>query len=150
MKTFIVSISIILCAQLHAQESDPVRWHFSSKKVADNTYELHFTATINQPWHIYAQDNNEDITKPTTFSFNKNPVVLIQEKLKEVGTLKTEKVGTAGITVRYFENKVDFTQVIKLKANVKTNISGKVGYMACAGGVCLTPSEKIFNISVGL
>lgn len=131
----------------YAQEMDPVHWQFSSKKIGDKLYEIHFTADIEAPWHIYSRDNNEDLTQPTVFDYNKNPLLDISGFPKEVGKLQTETVSDA--TVKYYEGGVDFVQVVKLKAAVKINVAGRLHYMACTGGRCLPPVERRFSISLG-
>ena len=50
---------------LNAQS--PVSWTFSSKKIADKTFELHLTADIQSGWHLYSQEQPEDaIAIPTS------------------------------------------------------------------------------------
>lgn len=124
----------------------PVRWQFSSKKIADKTYELHFTAYIEQPWHIYAHDMNEDLGLPTTFEFSKNPMVDITGKIQETGELIEEDA--AGVKIKFYEKKVDFIQVVKVKAAIKTTVSGKIDYMACTRQMCLPPAKQNFNFSL--
>jgi thiol:disulfide interchange protein DsbD len=51
--------------------------------------------------------------------------------------------------VKYFESKVDFVQVVKLKANVKTSLAGKVEFMVCNDKQCLPPSEVEINVNIG-
>src|SRR5215218_2069030 len=69
-----------------AQNVNPVSWTFSSKKISDKDYELQLVATIQQGWHLYSQTQPEDaIAQPTSFNFNKNPLVTIDGKVKEMG-----------------------------------------------------------------
>lgn len=145
-KVLIIIISFLFCHVAKSQR-DPVKWTFSSKKIADKTFEVHFIATINLPWHIYAQDNNEDVGLPTSFSFTKNPLLTTDGKIKEVGELVKEKEDD--IELKYYGGQVTFVQVVKLKTNVKTSLTGKVEYMACTGGRCLPPAERKFSITVG-
>lgn len=131
----------------YAQVQDPVHWQFSSKKIGDKLYEVHFTAEIDAPWHIYSRDNNENLTQPTIFDFNKNPLLNVTGNAKEIGKLQKETVSET--TVKYYEDQVDFVQIVKLKAAVKTTIAGRLNYMACTGGRCLPPVERRFSVSVG-
>ena len=65
-------------AQLPA---NPVSWTFTSIKVADKTYEVHMTATIQTGWHLYSQTQPDDaIPQPTVVTFNKNPLITLDGK----------------------------------------------------------------------
>jgi thiol:disulfide interchange protein DsbD len=54
-----------------------------------------------------------------------------------------------GGEVHYYENKVEFIQVVKAKSAAKTNVAGKVEYMVCNDEKCLTPSETTFSVAIG-
>lgn len=129
-------------------QSKEASWNFSAKKIADKTYEVHFTATIVSPWHIYSQDMSEGGPIPTSFSFNKNPLVTVSGKPNEVGNPIEMFEEVFDMKVKYYEKKVDFVQVVKLKSNVKTNITGSIEYMICTNEECLPPQTKIFSVAV--
>ncbi len=58
---------------------NPVQWTYTAKKIADKTYEVHLTASIQNNWHLYSQTQPEDaINQPTEILFNKNPLVTIE------------------------------------------------------------------------
>ena len=148
MKKLIVLVNIMMIiSTLHAQQTDPVHWHFSNKKINDNTYELHFTANIDTQWHIYAQDNPEDLGLPTTISFNNNSQTDLVGKIKEVGSL-IEKKGDSGLVVKYYSNKIDFVQMLNVKTNEKLIISGVVKFMACTDTHCLPEAQRRFSIVI--
>ena len=107
------------------------------------------TATINGDYHLYAQDAGGEGPVATTFTFTKNPLTVLDGKVKENGK-QIKKFETAWKhDVRYFESKVDFVQVVKLKANVKTSLAGKVEFMVCNDKQCLPPSEVEINVNIG-
>jgi thiol:disulfide interchange protein DsbD len=59
-----------------AQAQNPVAWTFNSKKINNNAYEVQLIASIQPGWHLYSQSQPSDaIAQPTTFVFNKNPLV---------------------------------------------------------------------------
>lgn len=137
---------MFLYSTLSAQ--NPVIWDFSSKKIGDKVYEIHLTAEVEEPWHIYSQSTPAGGALPTSFSFNKNPLLVLEGKLKEKGKLIKKYEETFGMEVKYFEGSVTFIQTVKLKANVKTNITGSLEYMVCNDEMCLPPRTVAFNISV--
>jgi hypothetical protein len=146
MKTLFIQCFLI--ASLSANAQSPVQWIFSSKKLADKMYEIHCTARIDEPWHIYAATSPADAGLPTTINFAKNPLVQAIEPVKEDGNLIKKKEENLGIELKYYKHTVDFIAVVKLKASAKTTISGHISYMACTDERCLPPSVTGFNINV--
>lgn len=126
-----------------------VKWDFSSKKINDKTYEVRFTATIDGNFHMYAQNLGIDGPVPTTFTFAKNPLVILNGKPKEVGKIIRKHEEVWGGDVSFFEKKVDFVQTVQLKSKVKTNIGGTVEFMVCDDKKCLPPSEVNFKVAIG-
>jgi hypothetical protein len=142
---------LLLCSgiQSQAQSHKQVKWNYTVKKIADKTYEVHMTASIGGDYHLYAQNVGVDGPRPTSFSFTKNPLLSLDGKVKENGKLIKKFESIWGGSVSYFEKTVDFVQVVKLKANVKTNLSGKVEFMVCDDQQCLPPSDVEIKVSIG-
>ena len=149
MKHLIPVLALLFASSVFGQSNKQVQWNFSSKKISENTYEIHMTATVNGDWHIYAQNVGVDGPVATSFSFNKNPLITLDNKVKEVGSLVKKKEEVWGGVVNYYENKVNFIQVVKLKSNVKTNFAGKVEFMVCNESQCLPPSTVDFKVNIG-
>ena len=146
----IVTLGILLVISniIFAQIQNPVEWTVSSKKIADKTYEIHLTAIINKGWHVYSQTTPDGGPVPTSISFTKNPLLIFQGKAKEVGKLEKHNEPLFGVDVKQFSDKVDFVQVVKLKAQVKTSVDAAVEYMVCNDKQCLPPSTKKFSIAL--
>lgn len=150
MKSTFTLLAIVLIATIaSAQSAKQVKWTFTAKKIADKTYEIHMSANLNGNWHIYAQNVGVDGPVPTSFTFTKNPLLVIDGKPKEIGKVIRKKEEVWGGVVNYYEKNVNFVQVVKLKGNIKTNISGKIEFMVCDDSQCLPPSEVEFNVNVG-
>jgi hypothetical protein len=150
MKKLVLSLSLVLAAwAVMAQSTKEVKWEFTAKKIADKTYEVHLTARINGDWHLYAQNVGVDGPVPTTFSFTKNPLLSLDGKVKELGKVIKKKEEVWDGVVNYYENTVDFVQVVKIKGNAKTSLAGKVEFMVCNDEKCLPPSEISFSVNVG-
>jgi hypothetical protein len=132
-----------------AASTPVVTWSFTSKKIADKTYELHMTATVISGYHLYAQDNNAEGPVPTTFTFVKNPLLDYTGKVKEVGKLVSKLEPVWGFKVNYYENKVDFVQVVKSKVNAIADAKGIVNFMTCNDKKCLPPRDVNFDIKIG-
>lgn len=131
-----------------SQVKNPVKWAYSAKKLAAGKYEVRMTATIEKGWHLYSQTTPEGGPVPTSFTFTKNPLVTMAGPVKELGKLETHFEKLFDVNVKQFSDKVDFVQVVTVKGNVKTNVSGKVEYMVCDDKQCLPPATQQFSISL--
>lgn len=135
-----------LCAQ--AQIKNPVQWTYTAAKTADKSYTVTITATVASPWHIYSQNTPKGGPVPTKFSFKANPLFTLAGVVNESGKLETTHDENFDVDVKYYSTKVVFTQAVKLKANVKTNITGTVQYMVCNDNQCLPPKQLSFDIKL--
>jgi len=148
-KIFFLLFSVLIVGFASAQTLNPVSWSFTSKKINDKEYEIKMVATLQKGWHLYSQTQPEDaIAQPTTISFNKNPLVEFQGKVKEVGKLEKYKDKTLGSTAHQYSNQVTFVQKIKLKGKAKTAITGKVSFQTCDDKKCLPPKTINFTVSI--
>ena len=147
-KIALFSLALLTGTLVMAQSGKQVNWTYSAKKVADKTYEVHMTANIGAGWHMYAQAGGEGPIS-TTFTFTKNPLVVVNGKPKEVGKMVKKFEDAFKSEVRYYENSVDFVQIVKTKANAKTALAGKVEFMVCNDHECLPPDEKDFKVNIG-
>ena len=125
-----------------------VTWNFTAKSLGNNTWELHCTATIGAGWHIYSQFTPDGGPVPTELTFSPNPILEKQGVAKEQGKLEQHNEPLFGVDVKQFSNKVDFIQSVKIRAKVKTSVTGKLKYMACNDSQCLPPKEVPFNITL--
>ena len=150
MKKFsLIALLFVSFLSIQAQGISPVSWSFGSKKISENVYELQMTATIQQGWHLYAQTQPADaIAQPTSFSFNKNPLVMLDGKIKEVGKLEKFKDEKLGVSANQYSNQVIFIQKVRLKGKAKTNITGKLEFQTCNDQKCLPP--KTINLAITL
>lgn len=149
MKKIIGALVLMMfVANVNAQINNPVQWAYSAKKIADKTYELHITATIGSNWHLYAQDAGEG-PEPTKLTFTTNPLITMDGKVKEVGKMEKSFDKNFNSTLKYYANKVDFVQKIKVKSAIATVVKGSVNFMVCNDKQCLPPKDVPFSIKVG-
>jgi thiol:disulfide interchange protein DsbD len=149
MKKILTSVLALFASIiLFAQSDKQVKWSFQAKKIAENTYEVHMTADIGGNYHIYAQNAGEGPV-PTSFDFTKNPLVALNGTVKEEGKMKKVFEDAFDSEVRYYEKKVNFVQVVKVKGKAKTSLAGKVEFMVCNEKECLPPATVDFKIPIG-
>lgn len=148
MKKILFNALLLVCiTTLHSQVQNPVSWKYEAKKKGAD-YEIVITATVEKPWHIYSQNTGKNGPVPTSITFKKNPLVTISGKVNETGKLEKVYDKNFSTDVLFYSNKVVFTQLVKVKAGVKTNVSGTVEYMVCDDEQCLPPSKKTFDIKL--
>jgi len=148
MKKWLMAGITLLTTFYCIAQTSPVRWVFAAKKIADKTYELRLTATVAAPWHIYSQETPEGGPLPTKISFTKNPLVTLESSPQEKGKLIKKFEEVFDVNVLYFDRDAEFVQLVKLKSNVKTRISGSIEFMACNDVQCLPPSQVPFQIEL--
>ena len=146
-KLYVTFLVLFLAAGAFAQIENPVKWSYTAKKVSDKVYDVYITATLDNKWHIYAQDAGEG-PEPTSLSFAKNPLINLDGKVKEEGKLEKEYDKNFGSTLKFYSNKVSFIQRVKLKSAVATVLKGSVNYMVCNDRKCLPPKEFPFTVKV--
>ena len=146
----IVALLAIVCITLSAaaQIQDPVDWSYSVKKLSADTYTFTATANIEGDWHIYSQTTGKGGPVPTKINFKKNPLITVAGATKEAGKVKQVYDELFKTNVRYIGETATYTQTIKVRAGVKTNISGSVEYMVCDDRQCLPPSKKTFDLKL--
>ncbi len=148
MKKIILSLAVLFfVVGANAQVENPVTWAYSAKKISADVYELHMTATLQPKWHIYAQAAG-DGPVPTSFNFDKSPLIKLDGKVKESGKVLKEYDPNFKSTLNFYANKVDFVQKVKLKALATTTAKGKVTYMVCNDQKCLPPKDVAFAIKI--
>src|SRR5688572_30778128 len=149
IKPLFTFLILSLTAMAANAQLNPVSWTFTTKKIADKTYEIHLTAVMQSGWHLYSQVQPEDaIAMPTGFSLNSNPLLSLEGKIKEVGKMEKFHDKKLEVSANQYSGKVDFVQVVKLKANVKTNLTGSVEFQTCDDEKCLPPRTVNFTIPI--
>jgi len=147
-KMFFALLCMGLAFTSMAQLKNPVKWTYTAKKIAPNTYEVHITAAIDRGWHVYSLDHKGETGVATSVKFNANPLATANGKPAATSKPVKMKDPSSGEIAKFYENTLDIVQVFKLKASVKTNITGEVEYMTCDDTQCLPPTTKSFSVSL--
>ncbi len=149
MKYLIMAIAgVLFFTNAFSQIKEPVNWSFIANKRGSGIYEITITAEVAKPWHLYSQNTPKGGPVPTKISFNNNPLIVKEGMLRENGKLEKINDKMFGVQVLYYSNKVVFTQIVRVKAGVSTNIAGSVNYMVCDDTQCLPPTKKVFDLKL--
>lgn len=149
MKKIILALSVLVAGLTAAAQLNPVSWTFTAKKTGDKTYEIRMKATMQSGWHLYSQEQPADaVANPTAFVINPNPLLSPDGKIKELGKLEKFHDAKLDISANQYSGSVEFVQVVKLKANVKTNLTGTVEYQTCNDQRCLPVKKVPFSVDI--
>ncbi len=149
MKSSFLFGALMILASAVQSQLNPVSWTFLAKRIDEKTFEVHMKATIQRGWHLYSQNQPEDaIAIPTGFIINNNPLLKLDGKIKEIGTLERFHDAKLDLSAYQYSNTVDFVQLLKLKTKAKTNITGNVEYQTCNDQKCLPPKTVNFSVAI--
>ncbi|MGK0377284.1 MAG: thiol:disulfide interchange protein DsbD [Patiriisocius sp.] len=136
-------------AHIFGEESqmfEPVTWETEIRKIGANTYELVYTAAIEDTWHLYSinpYDWEADPTvigpNPTSFRTDDKAVEMIGE-LQQLGKPKVSYDKVFEMDLEYFDNNAIFLQTIKVKDASVTTISTTIDYQTCDDEKCIFPA----------
>ncbi len=150
MKKSILLLFLVLIkgAIINAQIFEPVKWTTSVEKISATEYDLISTASIDPGWHLYSQNVPEDGPISTSFNYpGSDDFELVGQTSEEEGHTVHDPV--FDMVIKYFEDKTEFRQRIKLLDPDLDGIGGEVEFMVCDDEKCLPPTtvELVFNIS---
>ena len=136
-------VSLAVQAQIHV----PLKWNIVLEDTGAPISTLEFTATLDEGWHLY--DMNLPEGGPVSTSFIFETVQGAELVGKPVPSIKPTAFFDElfDMEVRWFANKVTFTQKIKVTDSKKFKIDGEVEYMVCNDATCLPPEREAFEFT---
>jgi len=101
MKNIFILVFLAFSLGVFSQIEDPLKWETSVEKISDTEFVLVSTASIDEGWHLYAQEVPEDGPIATSFTF---------ENAKNSYILKGETTEQEGVTIddSVFRMKIKF------------------------------------------
>ncbi|HRG37033.1 MAG TPA: cytochrome c biogenesis protein CcdA, partial [Bacteroidia bacterium] len=141
-------VSMLAVFTATAQIVKPATFKFSSKKISDCEYELQFTGTIQDHWHVYSLNQTaEDGPLPSNLIFEKSKEYQLIGKPTEGAPIKAhDKV--FDLDVAYFEKTVTFKQKIKLLTDKPVTIKGNLEYQACTEVNCVFETDNPYEFKL--
>ncbi|RYD82738.1 MAG: hypothetical protein EOP53_02875 [Sphingobacteriales bacterium] len=136
----------LISMPLWSQSKKDISWETKAVKTAPNEYDIIFTATLTDGWHVYSQFIEQGGPIPTTFTYTKGNYSLVG-KTEEKG--HAEKIFDPNFEMNliFFSGKADFVQHIKLSGPTET-VSGSFEFMICNDKMCLPPENIPFTVPV--
>jgi len=143
-KIFFTLLSLFIITASQAQILNPVKFSYTAVKKGNNQYEVRIKAILDANWHIYSVKNPDGGAEPTVIKITGSKAVGAP---KEVGKLQTVYDKEFKTNQMFFENTVDFVQIVKATPGTK-KITGSIEYMVCNDRQCLPPKEIPFEIAL--
>ena len=137
---------VLAFQHVSAQMLEPVKWSFKTNRINDTVAELQFIATIDQGWHLYAQQLPENGPLPLQFKFDKVSGANLIGKISEPKSHE-EYDPMFEMKVKYFEKKAVFTQKVKITSNKPVILKGTMSYQSCNDNSCI-PGDTEFSFTL--
>lgn len=129
---------------------EPVIWDMKAVKIDDDTYDLTFTAKIDEGFHLYTQEKLENGPLPTEFIFEESDSYKLVGKVEEKIEAHTEYDEIFKLDISFWENEAIFTQRIDLNKQ-DVEILGEIAYMVCNDKGCVALWQDIeFSFTGGM
>lgn len=143
---FLFTVGLLFSLSASSQILRPIKWSYTAKKTSATEATVFIKATLQDGWHLYAQENQEGGPVKTTFIFSSDKSYQLKGKVTEPKFIsKFEK--TFNMNVNYFEKTVVFQQKVRLKGG-KAVVKGAVEFMVCSNQQCLPPDTNEFSIPI--
>jgi len=151
LATFPFFLTLLFSIQSFAQfdlDDDPLTWKVTEQRAGDGKeIEIHFDATLEDGWHVYALDLPEGGPVPTAFEFKKSEKYTLSGKISQGNPIKHYDPNF-GMELSYFDKQATFIQKIKPISENDFIIEGTITYMTCDDEKCLPPEDYDFKLVV--
>lgn len=147
LKKILLLCLLAFAFNVNAQVFDPVKWETKTEKISDSEYNLISTATIEAGWHLYSQIVPEGGPIATAFNYTTDSdIELLSNTKEEDGHTVDDPV--FDMKIKFFENKAEFTQRIKILNKELSIVKGEVEFMVCDDEKCMPPNyiDLVFNL----
>ena len=149
MRKIIFSLGLLFTSLLiHAQIFNPVSWSTELLPLENGEFELQMVAELEEGWHMYSQFLSND-AGPVATEFS----IKTSENFDLIGgveepEVKTEYDPNFDMDLKYFEDKVTFTQKIKSKVESAYTLTVEVYFMICDAERCIPPEYLDLDFSI--
>lgn len=141
----------IFCQISTAQMFDPVKWTWETEQVSGDTYNLVFTAEIEDGWTVYSQYTSDDGPVPTSINYENSAGISMLGEATEEGKKKAGYDKLFEVDVIKFLSDQPFVIRQKVKVTDPSQpITGYITYMSCDKARCLPPADIDFELQLDL
>ncbi len=131
----------------YSQIYDPVTWGFSYVDNGNGSYDIIFSATVEEKSHLYGMNIPEGGPIPTSFTFEESSDFELEGKVREMSEGEVVFDQAFEMEIKYFSGEAEFRQTVRSELDQFT-VKGYVTYMACDDERCSPPQDEEFTIQV--
>lgn len=132
---FTIPFSTALNAQ--GDFKQPVSWSYKVVDAGNGESDIVISAKIDKDWHLYSQYIKAGGPLPTELKFTPSPSYQLVGKTKEGPKPKEEYEAVFEMSIKFWVDKANFTQRIKVLSEKDFNLQVKIYYMVCNNGSCV-------------
>ncbi|MDR1747128.1 MAG: thioredoxin family protein [Tannerella sp.] len=144
-KTRFLFVWLFATATLQAQILTPVKWNIRLADTESVEKEVTFTATMDKGWHLYDMHLPEGGPVSTSITYDKvQGAELEGAPAASVAPMKAHDE-MFDMELRWFTDRVTFTQKLKVTDVKKFYLTGEVEFMCCNDEQCLPPDRVTFT-----
>jgi thiol:disulfide interchange protein len=130
-KIVLALLMFLALADVNAQIRKPVKWTSKVEKISDAEFNLIMEGKIEEGWHVYSQFTPANGPLPAVVAFeNAKGNYELVGNTKE-SPYKKEYSDVFEVDEYFFENKVTFTQRVKILNSKLAFIKAQVDYQVC-------------------
>lgn len=146
MRNLLTLLLFLVVMPLSAQIQEPVKFTVSQEQVTDSEFDIVFSATIADGWHVYAPNLAAGGPTPATISFDELVGAEPVGKLRAKGDVQTSYDDLFEMQVSYMEHEAVLIQKMRL-TDAEYSVKGRLTYGACSDKSCMPPSHVAFSFS---
>jgi len=141
MKRFLVLAAFLFgFTFLATSQTEKVEWIGTAEMIADNTYEVTITATVDEGWYIYSMYMKDGGPIATSINFEGDNFE-VEGMTKEFGEITQEAFDPVfDINIKKFGQQAVFTQIVKTNGDAP-EINANINYMSCNENRCNPPRK---------
>lgn len=138
---------LMACTTLSAQFFEqPVTWKGTAVPTSDGITEIHITATVESPWHVYDLGPYKDGPIPTGFTFELPQGVVLEGVVEMQDAPQRVYDDAFDMEIGTFADKGVFVQ--RVRGGSPQPVMVTVEWQACNDGACLPPDEVTLEVVV--
>ncbi len=145
-KTISMAGLLLLTITCWAQMHNPVKFSVTQKSLSDSEFEIIFTGTIEDGWHVYSTDIDEGGPTVAAVTFEENRGAKPVGKLTARGKVESKFDEMFGMQVTFMEGTAVFVQKMAV-TEPSYEVKGYLTYGACNDANCIPPSTADFSFS---
>ncbi len=131
-----------------AQIMEPVTWSNEIKQINEHEFDLIFSATIEDGWHLYGKDLPSGGPLPTEIIYTSMEGFELVGEIIESPEPTEEMDPIFDMLVKFHSFEATFTQRIKVTGDLPVKIAGELSWQTCDDETCV-PGYEDFEFTAG-